>query len=806
MKIVVGGALANKPGYGGEAWVRLSWIRGLQSLGVDVLFLEEIEAENCVGPQGSVCALEASQNLAYFRQVTAAWGLAGSAALINPTSGESVHGLGLQDVLEFAADADLLVNISGHLEFEPVLREVPWRVYVDLDPGFTQFWHAAGERGLQLEGHDVFFTVGENIGRPECPIPTSGIRWLPVRQPVTLDDWPSAPSVEPTRFTTVASWRGAYGGLAVGNRRYGAKAHEFRKFLPVPGLVPGCFFEAALDIHPADGADRERLLAHGWRLVNPRASAGDPVAFREYVRRSGAEFSVAQGIYVDTACGWFSDRSVRYLATGRPVLVQDTGFGRRLPVGEGLLSFRTPQEAAAEATRILGDYDRHRRAGRDIAEEFFEARKVLGDFLERAEFHRSGTRRRSAGPVKDDRRRGTVRIAAEKRGPLAPGPAGRLTVFVSGRVGAAAGQGGAAWAVLQYVLGLRRLGHEVFLVEPVPATALRPVGADLEGSLNAEYFQAVVERFGLQGRAALLLAGTQRTVGLPYHELRRSAARAALLVNLSGLLKEAPLLEPIPVRLYLDLDPGFTQLWQEVEGIDMGFSTHTHFASVGLALGAATCPVPTCGLNWIGTLQPVVLEEWPAPSRIERDAFTSVANWRSYGSIEHDGVFYGQKAHALRGLADLPKRAGARFALALAIDSEETEDLALLRRSGWGLVDPMEAAGTPGRYQSFVAGSRAEIGVAKAGYVEARCGWFSDRSACYLASGRPVVAQDTGFSAHLPTGEGLLAFASLEEAVAGVEEVTRDYTTHAAAARRLAEEHFGSDRVLGSLLARVGVA
>ncbi|MFO0809912.1 MAG: hypothetical protein U0746_14925, partial [Gemmataceae bacterium] len=138
----------------------------------------------------------------------------------------------------------------------------------------------------------------------------------------------------------------------------------------------------ALDIHPSDAKDREALAANNWRLVDPRAVAGDAEAFRAYVQASPAEFSVAQGVYVGTRCGWFSDRTVRYLASGRPALVQDTGFGRWLLVGEGVITFRTPAEAAAGATRIVADYPKHARAARALAEEYFDSDKVIGQFLQ----------------------------------------------------------------------------------------------------------------------------------------------------------------------------------------------------------------------------------------------------------------------------------------------------------------------------------------------------------------------------------------------------------------------------------------
>jgi hypothetical protein len=154
--------------------------------------------------------------------------------------------------------------------------------------------------------------------------------------------------------------------------------------IDLPRRVPEAAFEIALDIHPGDAGDRDALLEHGWRLTDPRTEVPGPSEFRRYVERSGAEFSVAQGIYVETGSGWFSDRTTRYLASGKPALVQDTGFSRNYPVGEGLLAFRTPDEAAAGASRIATRYDDHSAAARALAEEHFDSDKVLARFLEKA--------------------------------------------------------------------------------------------------------------------------------------------------------------------------------------------------------------------------------------------------------------------------------------------------------------------------------------------------------------------------------------------------------------------------------------
>ena len=258
---------------------------------------------------------------------------------------------------------------------------IPRRIYIDLDPGYTQFWHAAGNPGPRLEGHNFYYTVGENIGRPGCSIPTGGISWRPIRQPVVLEHWPACAPGDVRLFSTIASWRGPYGPAQHAGTTYGLKAHEFRKFVELPRRVDQRF-EIALDIDPADERDLVALRDHGWHVVDPGVVASGPVGFREYVQASGAEFSVAQGIYVETQSGWFSDRTVRYLASGRPALVQDTGFGRKYPLGEGLVAFRTMDEAVTGARQIAGDYKNHCRAARAIAENYFDSGRVLGQLVD----------------------------------------------------------------------------------------------------------------------------------------------------------------------------------------------------------------------------------------------------------------------------------------------------------------------------------------------------------------------------------------------------------------------------------------
>ena len=377
--VFVAGALANKPGNGGEAWVRLSWVLGLRRLGFAVCFVEQLSDTACVDPGGRSASLEESANLSWFQAVISRFGLAGSAALV-ADDGATIFGMEEDELLERADAAELLLNIGGHLDYGPLFNRFRRKAYVDIDPGFTQLWHLAGERGARFEGHDAFFTIAENLGTPQCRLPTGGVPWRSTRQPVVLDYWPVTTG-EADRFTTVASWRGPFGPVSDGERTYGLKVHEFRKLAPLPGRAAQRF-EIALDIHPADERDRQLLTEHGWHLVDPVVAAGDPHRFQRYVQGSGAECSAAAGVYVETGSGWFSDRTVRYLASGKPALVQDTGFGRSLPVGEGLVPFSNLDEAARGAAAIGADYEAHCQAARRIAEDYFDSDLVLARLLD----------------------------------------------------------------------------------------------------------------------------------------------------------------------------------------------------------------------------------------------------------------------------------------------------------------------------------------------------------------------------------------------------------------------------------------
>jgi hypothetical protein len=361
---------------------------------------------------------------------------------------------------------------------------------------------------------------------------------------------------------------------------------------------------------------------------------------------------------------------------------------------------------------------------------------------------------------------------------------------------------------LNYLLGFKDLGWDVLLLdrlEPEMCFDREGRACGVEDSLNLQFLEGVMGHFGLGDSYALLYDRGERSLGVSLEQVHSRLRRSALFLNVNGFVSDPALLELTPLRAFLDIDPGYPHLWHEL-GLADSFQGHNAFVTIGENLGRPECMIPTCGLEWITTPQPIVLEHWPVQTQAAK-AFTSVATWRGpYGPIEYRGETYGLRVHEWRKLAELPRRVPGSFELALDIDPTDADDISLLHENGWHLIDPRTVAGDPWSYRQYVQRSKAEFMVAKNMYVRSRSGWFSDRSICYLASGRPVLAQNTGFTRLYPTGAGLLAYDNIDEATDGVREICGRYAEHARAARVLAEEFFDSKRVLSRLLTRLGVA
>ena len=375
--IVVAGSLAQRPHHGGHTWVFLQWLLGFRRLGWEVHFVDRLDAGMCVDAAGDPAPFRDSSTSPTSSE---SWRRSGSrpTGRCCSTPARDVAGRPHEEAVELARRSALLLNVMGFLDDETILGAAPLRVFLDIDPGFGHMWQELG-LAAPFAGHDRYVTVGGNVGRSGCAIPDCGLDWVTTLPPVQLSEWPPA-TTDGMSFTSVASWRGPFGPIEYGGRTYGLRVHEFRRFLELPERA-GVDFELALDIDEADEADLRKLREHGWQLADPLDAAGDPWRYREYVQRSAAELMIAKNLYVDTRSGWFSDRSACYLASGRPVLAQDTGLEGLVPTGDGVLTFRTPEEAAAGARAIVGDYRRHSRAARELAAEHFAAERVLPALL-----------------------------------------------------------------------------------------------------------------------------------------------------------------------------------------------------------------------------------------------------------------------------------------------------------------------------------------------------------------------------------------------------------------------------------------
>jgi hypothetical protein len=369
--VAVAGAVARRGDRGGHVWALLQWVLGFRRLGWKVILLDRIDPRP---------GARTSPAVTRFVRLMEAFGL-GDVYSLDMGALDAPVGLPRKRVLAHVKDADFLLNVMGYLEDEQVLGRARRRVFLDIDPGFGQMWRAKGLCDL-FRGHDAFATVGSNVGRPDCKVPTCGLPWIPVLPPVALDHWPAAP-YPGDRFTGVGSWRGPWDPVEYEGETYGLRVHEFRRFASVP-LDARLPFEIALEIDPTDEADSTRLREGGWQLADPARVAGTPLAYRSYLRGSRAEFMIAKGMYVRSRSGWLSDRTACYLASGRPAVVQDTGFDHAVETGQGLVTFTTPEEAVERVREVDGDWRRHARAARELAVARFDSDRVLTGLVQRA--------------------------------------------------------------------------------------------------------------------------------------------------------------------------------------------------------------------------------------------------------------------------------------------------------------------------------------------------------------------------------------------------------------------------------------
>ena len=403
LRIVVTGLIGQHHTLGGVTWDYLQYPLGLSRLGHDVYYLEdsgEWPYKSDGGPNGDDwVARDCAPNVAHLDRVFSAFGLAGKWAYRFPIDGQW-FGLADREREAILGSADVLLNISGTLEDPLRHRQVRTLVYVDSDPGFTQAKLARGDQafGDRVSAHDLHFTFGESR---RARLPSTAYRWRPTRQPIVVSEWES---LEPQReaFTTVMSWT-SYPPLTVQGTAYRQKDAEFLRFLMLPAQVVPTVLEVALSatehanwrtelslVPGVPGAVRDAppstarglLTACGWRVVDASETCRDFDAYRRYIASSKAEWSVAKSGYVVAQTGWFSCRSACYLAAGRPVVVQDTGFSEIIPTGEGILAFREPGEAVRAVRDVEANYAAHCQAARRLAHRYFGSDQVLGQLLE----------------------------------------------------------------------------------------------------------------------------------------------------------------------------------------------------------------------------------------------------------------------------------------------------------------------------------------------------------------------------------------------------------------------------------------
>jgi hypothetical protein len=379
----------------------------------------------------------------------------------------------------------------------------------------------------------------------------------------------------------------------------------------------------------------------------------------------------------------------------------------------------------------------------------------------------------------------------------------KLRIVVSGLI-AQYPLGGVAWDYLQYPMGLARLGHDVYYFEDSDQWPYNPTedGVSAGCDFNVQYLREVLSHIGLEDHWAYRFPWQNQWFGMRDSRREEILASADLLINVSGSLVNLSEYRRIPCLVYIDTDPVFTQL-KLVRGqkdFRAFVDAHDLHFSFGETLSKELLDT---GHQWRPTRQPIVLSEWHCHEP-RKDVFTTIMNWTSYKPIEYSGRKYGQKDEEFRQFIDLPLAAApAKLEIAMASGKVRRTPRDLLSHKGWRLVDPIAVCPDLEGYRSYIQTSFAEWSIAKNGYVAGRSGWFSCRSACYLAAAKPVVLQDTGYSAVLPVGEGILPFRDLAEAASAIHNVRLDYRRHSTAARAIAEAYFSSDVVLPGLLEEI---
>ena len=380
-RIIVFGILFWYP-LAGVTYQFLHYLIALRRLGYDPYYIED-SGRWIYDPALNDLSPNATPNIEAVVPVLEAHGFGNRWAFRGRYPEGRCYGMTDEQILTLYREADAFLNVTGAQEIREEHMQCRRRIYVESDPFASQVQVATGHASTiaTLDAHDTHFTFGENIGQPDCSVPVERYRWLPTRQPVVMDLWQHAYSAVGAPYTTITTWHNTGKDLTYkGERYYWTKDREFERFLDLPRRRP-VPFELAVGV---DDAVLKRLHDHGWRQRRSVDLSASVTGYRDYIQRSRGEFTVARDQYVRPRTGWFSDRSACYLAAGRPVITEDTGFGKFIPTGRGLFAFTTMDDVLRAIDAIESDYDAHCRAAREIAETYFGAERVVESLMSRA--------------------------------------------------------------------------------------------------------------------------------------------------------------------------------------------------------------------------------------------------------------------------------------------------------------------------------------------------------------------------------------------------------------------------------------
>jgi hypothetical protein len=362
---------------GGMVCHSLQWLHGLHTLGHDICLVEKANYPNaCFNPSTFSMDDDGSYGVKIISTLLKRIGIEGRFCFVDYHN--NYHGLSKAQVQGLFATADLFIDNGNHGAWLPeTAAGIGPRIYIDGEPGYRQVWlmkeKAEGRR--PLAGFDHYYTVGQNIGTSRSPAPTAGLTWRHLFHPICLELFDHAPAPRDAPFTTVMNWQ-AHQPVEYEGVIYGQKDIEFEKFFSLPSRT-----NVPLEVAVAGKVPMERLSEAGWRTKPAHDVTISHDSFLQYVRGSRGEFSICKNVFVAMSTGWFSDRSAAYLASGRPVVLQDTGFSAHLPCGRGLFAVKSVEEAAVAIEMIEVDYDQHSKRAREIAHEYFDIRKVAGHLL-----------------------------------------------------------------------------------------------------------------------------------------------------------------------------------------------------------------------------------------------------------------------------------------------------------------------------------------------------------------------------------------------------------------------------------------